>query len=119
MIPHEEGVVRRPHRAKIFDRRLVIGRPVAELDERLLAGKSVEDRGVAQARRELRRKREGGLRRPSGEGCDRRTGAGALQDLSAIEHSPSRPLSFVATALNARMVRSIARKRKAWDEVGC
>jgi hypothetical protein len=43
MITHEECVVRREQGVQIADRSLVVGGPVAELDERLLARKCFED----------------------------------------------------------------------------
>src|SRR5262249_35810047 len=58
MITHEERVVGRDDRTEIFDRRFVVGRAIAQLDERLLAGQHVKDRlrarPLGQQRREMR-----------------------------------------------------------------
>src|SRR6202022_983993 len=43
MIAHEERVVGRDRRAEIFDRRLVVRRPVGQFDQWLLARQRVED----------------------------------------------------------------------------
>ena len=66
VIAHEERVVRRDRGAEIFERRFVVGRPVAELDERLLSRLRVEHGAGAHAVRHCGRQVEAG-----GRGCRR------------------------------------------------
>ena len=55
VIAHEECVVRREQAVQVADRRLVVGWPVSEFDERLLAGKRLQDRFRPGAGGEVRR----------------------------------------------------------------
>ena len=84
MIADEERVVGCDRGLEVRHRRLVIGRPVAQLDQRLLAGKRVEDRGVVNTRGKARNQRRPLLRpcRPpvqSRPGESQRTSGGPLQ----------------------------------------
>ena len=55
MVAHEEGVVGRDRGAQKFNRRLIIRRPIGELDERLLARQRLKHGFLPGALRQLRR----------------------------------------------------------------
>jgi hypothetical protein len=61
MVSHEESIVRGDGRSEIFDWRLIVRRPVSQLNERLLARESIENRFCACTRGQGRRKIECGL----------------------------------------------------------
>jgi len=54
MPPNKETIVRRDDFVEAFNRRFVIRRPEGSLDERLLAGQPVADRGIDGSLRQFR-----------------------------------------------------------------
>src|SRR5260370_2294440 len=56
MVAHEEGVVGRDSGTQKLNRRLIIRRPIGELDERLLARQRLKHGFLPGALRQLRRK---------------------------------------------------------------
>src|SRR5262245_46174237 len=119
MVADEKRVVRRNRGAEIFQRRLVVGRPIAELDQRLLARQRIEHGAVAQALRQARRQLEapGRDRRRSepqpraGEG---KAGSGGSDEMATREHDGSslwRFFLFVTVFAEVYVTRRDAVKR--------
>src|SRR5262249_61319421 len=90
MVANEKRVVRRDGGAEIFNRRLVVGRPIAELDQRLLAGQRIEHRVAAHPLRQGGGQSDRGrcLDRPQAEtgAGERNSGARRLNEMPTCEH---------------------------------
>jgi hypothetical protein len=88
VIADEERVVGCDRGSEVRHRRLVIGRPVAQLDQRLFARKRVEDRGVVNSRRKTRNQRVP-LLRPCRPPVQSRLGEGQRTSTGPLQQSPS------------------------------
>src|SRR5262249_41315650 len=91
VVAHEKCVVGRDRVAEIFDRRLVVGRPIAHLDQRLLAGQRLQGGLAAQAGGKCRRQVElAGVRTrracKTAKSRQRRTGARAFEQATSRDH---------------------------------
>src|SRR5262245_28985325 len=119
VIANEEGVVRRDGSAKIFQRRLVVGRPIAELDQWLLARQRIQYGVVAYPLRQGRRQVQaaGRARRrfePQPRAAERNAGSGGSDEMATREHVGSslwRFFLFVTVFADVYVTRRDAVKR--------
>src|SRR5262249_44820756 len=89
MVANEECVVRRDRSAEIFDRRLVVGRPIAKLDQRFLPGSASS---IAL------------LRTPSGRAAGRSIGAAAACGNLRVKLKPVSASPAPAVLMRCRRV---------------
>src|SRR5262245_49038087 len=103
MVANEKCVVRGDRGAEIFDRRLVVGRTIAELDQRLLAGQRIEHGVAAYPLRQGRGQIDRGgrcLDRLQAEtgARERKSGARRLDEMPTCEHGGPPRWSFFLLA---------------------
>src|SRR5204863_5293377 len=90
MIADKESVVGRDSGAKVLDRRLVVRRSVAQLDQRLLAGKRIESGIRTHAFRQRGWQVDHGRQRRSrSKAAERHAGAGRPNEVATCQHGRS------------------------------
>src|SRR6516165_3057072 len=99
MVANEKCVIRRDGGTEIFDRRFVVRRPIAELDQRLLARQRIEHGVVAGPLRQRRGQIDGSTRCPRRPQLEARPGerkprARCLDKMPTCEHGVLLPGLF-------------------------